>query len=122
MLLQLSTLAPSRTCLSPFPRAYATRIPARSSRSLLDNGFSIRVSVEEASVSTDPLFCVYVFTAKEPFSSGGGGIRTLDTPLRGMTDDSFAAVRSRPIFPLPKPNSRGKCYSLFTVVSGGLVY
>ena len=29
------------------------------------------------------------------FRSGGGGIRTLDTPLRGIADDVFTAVSSR---------------------------
>ena len=56
------------------------------------------------------------------FWGGGGGIRTLDTPLRGITDGSFAAVLSRPVLPLHKPNSRGKCCSLFITVCGGLLY
>jgi hypothetical protein len=56
------------------------------------------------------------------FRSGGGGIRTLDTPLRGITGDSFTAVLSCSIFPLTKPESRKMCYSLSTTVHRGLVY
>ncbi len=53
--------------------------------------------------------------------SGGGGIRTLDTPLRGILGGSFTTVPSRSVLPLPKPNSRTRCFSLFIAVCGGLV-
>ena len=56
------------------------------------------------------------------FWGGGGGILTLDTPLRGITDGSFTAVLSRPILPLHRPNSRGKCCSLLITVCCGLLY
>jgi hypothetical protein len=52
----------------------------------------------------------------------GGGIRTLDTPLRGITDESFTVVPDRLLNPLPKPNSQKGRYRLFIVVCGGLVY
>jgi len=54
--------------------------------------------------------------------SGGGRIRTLDTPLRGIRSDSFTTVYRRSIFPLPKPSSRNRCHSSFIVVRDGLVY
>jgi hypothetical protein len=50
--------------------------------------------------------------------SGGGRIRTLDTPLRGITDDSFTTVYGRSIFPLPKTSSQNPCHSSFIVVRG----
>jgi hypothetical protein len=53
---------------------------------------------------------------------GGGGIRALDTPLRGSTDDWFMVVSDRLIIPIPKPNSQKEQYQLFIVVCGGLVY
>jgi hypothetical protein len=52
----------------------------------------------------------------------GGGIRTLDIPLRGIPGGSFTAVSSRSVLPLSKPNSGKRCYSLFIGVCGGLVY
>src|SRR5918994_2367858 len=52
----------------------------------------------------------------------GGGIQTLDTPLRGITDGSLTAVPSSSICPLSKPDPRKWCRSLFIIVCGGLVY
>ncbi len=65
----------------------------------------------------------YVFALQKSVKeSGGGGIRTLDTPLRGITDELFTAVPGRSIFLLSKPNSQKRCSSLFFVVCDGLVY
>jgi len=43
--------------------------------------------------------------AQPVLTGGGGGIRTLDTPLRGITVDSFTVVPYRLLIPLFKPNS-----------------
>ena len=62
------------------------------------------------------------FPQTSNFRSGGGGIRTLDTPLRGITDGSFAAVYGHLIFPISKPGTRTRRRSLFIIVRDGLVY
>lgn len=49
-------------------------------------------------------------------------MRTLDRPFKGITGGSFASVRNRLVFPLPKPDSYGTCRSLLIAVCGGLAY
>jgi hypothetical protein len=88
------------------------------------SGLSIplRIGRKGGSGKIPALFLCVRILGDDAVGCGGGGIRTLDTPLRGITDDLFTTVLSRSRFPLPKPDFRRRRYSLFTGIRGGLVY